>query len=104
MKIPKEMKRLCPFCKKHTKHKIAASKKKTPGTAHPLAKYSKKRRGFGKGMGNLGRFGSKPAVTKFKMAGKKTSKKTDLRFECTVCKKQHVSAKNGKRAKKVEFV
>lgn len=104
MKIPKEMNRHCPFCKKHTKQKVAASKKRTPGTAHPLAAYSKKRTGYGKGMGNLGRFGSKPAITKFKMAGKKTSKKTDLRYECTVCKKQHVGNKPGKRSKKVEFV
>ncbi len=104
MKIPKEMKRHCPYCKKHTEQKVAASKKKTPGTAHPLAKYSKKRRGFGKGHGNLGKFGSKPAITKFKMTGKKTSKKTDLRYECKVCKKQHVANSKGVRSKKVEFV
>ncbi|MBS3158151.1 hypothetical protein J4206_02600, partial [Candidatus Woesearchaeota archaeon] len=45
---------------------------------------------------------SKPAVTSFKMTGKKSTKKTDLRFECKECKKQHVQ-RYGFRAKKVEF-
>lgn len=103
MKIPKSRKRLCPKCKKHTEHKVSQSKKRTPGSKHPLAQFAKKRTGFGKGMGNLGKYGSKPPVSKFKMTGKKTTKKTDLRYECKGCKKQTVQ-KKGIRAKKIEFV
>ena len=103
MKIPKIVKRLCPYCKTHTEHKVTQAKKRGPGSARPLAKYAKKRSGFGKGTGNLGRYGSKPPVGKFKMTGKKTSKKTDLRYECKECKKMHIQ-KQGIRAKRVEFV
>jgi ribosomal protein L44E len=53
------------------------------------------------GSGNLGRY-SKPPVSKWSMAGRKTSKKVDLRFECSKCKKQHIAGKSW-RAKKVEF-
>ncbi len=102
MKIVKVIKRYCPYCKKHSEHKISQAKKRTPGSAHPLAKAAKKRSRFGKGMGNLGKYGSKPPISKFKMTGKKTSKKTDFRYECKVCKKTHVQ-KKGFRAKKVEF-
>jgi len=104
MKIPKTIKRLCPFCKKHTEHKVANAKRRTPGSAHPMGYGSKKRaklRGFARGFGNLGRY-SKPAVSKFKMTGKKVSKKTDLRYTCKECKKTHTQNK-GIRAKKVEF-
>ena len=103
MKIPKTVKRLCPYCRKHTEHKVTQAKKRTPGSAHPMSRFGKARTGFGKGIGNLGKFGSKPPVSKFKMAGKKTTKKTDTRYQCTVCKKTHSQAK-GKRAKKVELV
>ncbi len=66
------------------------------------SKYRARLRGKARGLGNLGRY-SKPAVTKFKRAGKKSTKKTDLRYECKVCKKQHTQ-KKGFRAKRVEFV
>jgi len=102
MKVPKTIKRLCPHCKKHTEHKVNQAKKKTPGSSHPLSKGSQKRRDFKKGIGNLGTRGSKPALSKFKMTGAKQTKKTDFRYECSSCKKQHVQ-KQGKRAKKVEF-
>jgi len=103
MKIPKNIKRLCPKCKKHTDHKVSQAKKRTPGSKHPLAQFAKKRTGFGKGKGNLGKYGSKPPVSKFKMTGKKATKKLDLRYECKECKKQSVQ-KKGIRTKKVEFV
>jgi large subunit ribosomal protein L44e len=103
MKIPKMIKRLCPKCGKHTEQKVTQAKKRTPGSKHPLAQFAKKRTGFGKGTGNLGKYGSKPPVSKFKMTGKKTSKKVDLRYECKVCKKQSVQSK-GIRTKKLELV
>jgi len=37
------------------------------------------------------------------MTGKKMSKKTDLRYTCSVCGKTHMQSK-GFRAKKIEFV
>ncbi len=103
MKIPKQIKRYCPKCKAHTDHKVAQAKKRTPGSAHPLAKSQKVRSRFGKGMGNLGKYGSKPAISKFKMTGKKTSKKIDFRYQCMTCKKTQVQSK-GQRARKVEIV
>ena len=102
MKIPKITKRYCPKCKKHTEQKITQAKKRTPGSARPLARYAKKRSHFGKGSGNLGKFGSKPPVSKWKLTGKKTSKKLDLRYECKECNKKTVQ-KKGIRAKRVEF-
>ena len=50
----------------------------------------------------MGRY-SKKAITKFKMTGKKGTKKTDLRYTCKECKKTMVQNK-GMRAKRVEFV
>src|SRR3989338_2262600 len=88
MKIPKTQKTYCPTCKKHTEHKVSDAKKRTMGTAHPMGYGSKRRaklRGV-RGTGNLGRY-SKPPGSRFKMWGKKQSKKTDLRYQCNVCKK-----------------
>jgi len=102
MKIPKQRKAYCPYCKKHTEHKVNATKKKQASSLTYGSKVRARRRGQARGTGNLGRY-SKPAVTKFKMTGAKQSKKTDLRYECKVCKKSHLQGK-GKRAKRVEFV
>ena len=102
MKIPKTINRLCPFCKKHTEHTVAQAKKKSPRTMTYGSKLRARRRGLARGLGNRGRY-SKPAISKFKMTGKKSSKKIDLRYTCKVCKKTHVR-NNTYRAKKVEFV
>jgi len=101
MKIPKIVKRYCPYCKKHTEHKVTQTKKKQASSLSYGSKYRAKKRGKARGFGNLGRY-SKPAVTKFKLTGAKQTKKTDLRYECKECKKVHVQ-KKGKRAKRVEF-
>ena len=104
MKLPKTRNTYCPKCKKHEEHKIIEGKKKTRGTAHPLSFGSKKRiKQRGRlGTGNNGKY-SKPAITKWRMAGRKTSKKVDLRFQCSSCKKMHGIASGGFRAKKIEF-
>lgn len=104
MKLPKTIRRYNPVLKKHTVHKVVQVKKRTPGSAHPLAKFAKTRTKFGKGKGNLGKYGSKPPVTKFKMTGSKTSKKTDLRYECTESRKQFIASRGGIRTKKLELV
>ena len=101
MKIPKIIKRYCPYCKKHAEHKVGQNKRKSPGSLKYGSKIRAKRRGQARGKGNLGRY-SKPAITKFKLTGAKTTKKTDLRYECKECKKTHVQ-KKGIRAKRVEF-
>ncbi len=102
MKIPKTVKRYCPYCRKHTEHKVSQTKKKNPSSLKKGSKYRARKRGLARGTGNLGRY-SKPAISKFKMAGKKTTKKTDFRYQCTICKKTHTQ-KKGIRAKRVEFV
>lgn len=104
MKIPKIMKRYCPNCKKHTEQNVTQAKKRSPGSTRPMSKGSKKRmkkRGEARGTGNIGKL-SKGALTKWKRYGKKTSKKTDLRYECKQCKKKYTQ-KKGTRSKKMEF-
>ena len=102
MKLPKQTKKYCRKCKRHTVHKVANVKTKGRSKAHPLSKGSTKRiraRGERRGAGNLGRY-SKP--TKPKRTGAKASKKTNLKYTCTECKKASLQ-KKGIRAKKVVF-
>jgi large subunit ribosomal protein L44e len=101
MKLPKTTRRYCPHCKKHSMHRITVNKKKNPRTMTYGSKVRARKRGQARGIGNMGRY-SKPAISKFKMTGKKSSKKTDFRYECSTCKKQHVQ-KEGYRIKRVEF-
>lgn len=101
MKMPKNLKRYCPYCKKHTEHTVSFTKKKNPSSLTYGSKIRARKRGQARGKGNLGRY-SKPAISKFKMTGKKPTKKTDLRYECKVCKKTHIQ-RQGFRAKKIEF-
>ena len=102
MKLPKSKKTYCPHCKKHTEHKVFQVKKGQPSSLAYGSKTRARLRGRARGMGNQGRY-SKPAVTKFKMTGKKQTKKTDLKFQCSVCKKFHLQ-KKGFRAKRLEIV
>ncbi len=102
MKIPKTIRRLCTFCKKHTEQKVSQNKKKTASSLKKGSKYRARLRGRARGVGNLGRY-SKPAVTKFKRTGAKSTKKTDFRYTCSVCKKMSQQP-YGIRSKKVEFV
>lgn len=101
MKISKIRKRYCPYCKKHTEHTVAQTKKGKPRSMTYGSKNRARRRGSARGIGNRGRY-SKPAISKFKLTGKKSSKKVDLRYTCKECKKTHVQ-KKGFRAKRVEF-
>ncbi|MBN1502947.1 50S ribosomal protein L44e [Candidatus Woesearchaeota archaeon] len=102
MKLPKTKNRFCPYCRKHTSHKVLQVKKGQPSSLSYGSKKRARKRGSARGFGNLGRY-SKPAVTKFKRAGKKQTKKTDLKFMCTVCKKYHLP-KSGIRTKRLELV
>ena len=87
MKIPKTTNRFCPYCKKKTTQKI-----KLVGTGFQrgtLTRGSKSRaklRGLARGIGNKGKWGSKPAITKNKRKTK-TNKKTNIMYTCQECKK-----------------
>ena len=100
MKIPKITNRYCPYCRKKTAQKI-----KVVGTGFKrgtLTRGSKVRarlRGIGRGIGNLGKWGSKPAITKNKRKSK-TTKKTNIMYTCQECKKSKYQ-KKGQRASKV---
>lgn len=102
MKIPKVIRRYCKYCKKHTDQKVSQTKRRQASSLSRGSKYRARLRGAARGIGNLGRY-SKPAVTKFKRTGAKATKKTDLRYACTVCNKM-TSQPYGIRAKRVEFV
>lgn len=105
MKIPKTVKRMCKHCKTHTEQKVqnqswrGLNKNKTQSRG---SQTRVKKRGLRRGFGNLGRF-SRRAIKKWKMTGAKNTKKTDLRYTCSKCKKISVQ-KSGIRSKRLEFV
>lgn len=104
MKLPKTLNRHCPHCNKHAEHTTKEAKRRGRNKARPMSWGSRNRlraRGSARGTGNTGRF-SRPAVASFKMTGKKVTKRTDLRYKCASCNKEHVQ-KQGIRAKKVEI-
>lgn len=89
MKLPKEMKRHCPYCRKHTTHKVSTAKQKTRSAAHPLSRGSTSRakaRGLRAGTGNHGKWGSKPPIAKWKRKTK-TTKRITINYICKECKK-----------------
>jgi ribosomal protein L44E len=100
MKIPKTTNRFCPYCNKKTVQKI-----KVVGTGFQrgtLTRGSKSRarlRGLGRGIGNLGKWGSKPPQAKHKRKSK-TTKKTNFLYTCNECGKGKYQ-KKGKRAGKI---
>jgi large subunit ribosomal protein L44e len=101
MKLPKTTKRYCPYCKKHTEQKISqASTGHKRGTLKRGSMLRAAKRGRGVGYGNKGKWGSKPAVNKWKRKTKSTKKTTTL-YTCTVCKKSKTQRK-GKRTGRVQ--
>lgn len=100
MKIPKQTSRFCPYCNKKTIQKIKlVGTGFQRGTLTRGSKFRAKLRGLGRGIGNLGKWGSKPAQTKHKRKSK-TNKKTNFLYTCTICNKSKYQ-KKGKRAGKV---
>lgn len=100
MKIPKSIKKYCKYCKQYTEQKVSQVKGKERGSLKHGSIARARKRGLGRGFGNKGKYGSKPAISKFKMTGAKTSKKTNLKYTCNVCKKSTIQ-NQGIRAKKV---
>jgi len=101
MKIPKVTNRFCPYCKKKTsqKIKVVGTGAKRGTMTRGGGKLRAKLRGLGVGIGNLGKWGSKPANAKHKRKSK-TTKKTNLMYTCQECKKSKYQ-KKGIRAGKV---
>jgi|TARA_Y100000310_G_C20639792_1_gene793261 ribosomal protein L44E len=102
MKIPKTTKRFCPYCRKKTDQKIkSVSTGAKRGTLTRGSISRAKSRGLGRGIGNKGKWGSKPAVSKFKRKSK-TTKKTNIMYTCTTCgKSKYRLSKRNKRTGKV---
>ncbi|MCL5730304.1 MAG: 50S ribosomal protein L44e [Candidatus Pacearchaeota archaeon] len=102
MKIPKKTKRYCPYCKKQTEQKIKlVSTGAKRGTLTRGSKQRARLRGLGRGIGNKGKWGSKPAVTKFKRKTK-TTKKTNIMYTCSVCGKSKYQKKGIRAGKQTQ--
>ncbi|MBS3091365.1 50S ribosomal protein L44e [Candidatus Pacearchaeota archaeon] len=87
MKLPKETKRYCPYCRKHTIQTIATAKQKSRSSSHPLSRGSPTRiklRSL-QGIGNWGKR-SKKGTKDWKMKAKIT-KRISLLYKCKVCGK-----------------
>lgn len=102
MKIPKTTKRFCPYCKERTEQKIKLVS--TGGKRGALKRggiVRAKLRGLGIGIGNKGKWGSKPAVSKFKRKSK-TTKKTNILYTCQKCKKGKFQKKGIRAGKQLQ--
>ena len=101
--MPKSLKTYCKKCKSHKEHTLTLAKIRTRSSAHPLTRFGERRlkkRHYGKtGVGNKGRF-SKPAVSKWKRTGAKSSKRPDLRLKCKECGKSNIKTTSS-RLKKI---
>lgn len=101
MKLPKKTKRYCLYCRKHTEQKvILVSSGIKRGTLRRGSIARAKLRGR-TGLGNLGKWGSKKAITKNKRKTK-TTKKANIMFTCQVCKKSKY-LKQGIRTGKIQI-
>lgn len=103
MKLPKTTNRFCPYCNEKTKQKI-----KLVGTGFQRGTLTRgsiaraKKRGLGRGIGNKGKWGSKPPVSKFKRKTK-TTKKTNIMYICEKCgKAKYRQGRRNKRAGKAQ--
>ncbi len=103
MKLPKETKRYCPYCRKHTAHLVDTAKQRARSATHPLSRGSSSReklRGLRGGFGNLGRR-SRKGPKDWKMKAKVT-KRITVTYKCKTCKKMH-NIKKAIRSGRVEI-
>ena len=96
MKIPKRVRRYCPFCGKHTEHKVdtASKGKRSPfkkGERYRRWKIEHGYRGFP--------YSIQKSSGRYKV---KLTKKLDIRFKCLSCGKM-TCWRRGLRLKKFEF-
>ncbi len=102
MKLPKETKRYCPYCRKRTSQAISVAKQRSRSATHPLSRGSTPRlkaRGLRSGLGNKGKY-SKPAVKNWKRKTKSTKRLTVM-YTCKDCKKSKM-AKSSIRTSRLE--
>lgn len=78
MKMPKEIKAHCPFCKKHTLHVVERTRRGRATTTAHIDRQKKR----AVGIGNSGKFSKVPG-------GDKPTKRVNLRYRCKVCNKAH---------------
>ncbi|MFH0711567.1 MAG: 50S ribosomal protein L44e [archaeon] len=97
MKIPKTTNRYCPYCKKKTPQKIKEPSKGKASSMKRGSKIRMKLRGLWRGIGNQGKYSRMKNQAKQK---RKTTKKTNLMYTCSVCGKSKYQ-KKGKRTSKV---
>jgi len=103
MKLPKEVRRYCPYCRKHTIHTVDTARQKARSASHPLSRGSasrEKKRGLRGGFGNLGRR-SRKGPKDWKMKAKVT-KRISVTYKCKECKKMH-NIKKAIRAGRIEI-
>lgn len=101
MKFPKQIKDYCKHCKKTTLQKVTQLKTGTKRGALKRGSIQRARkRGLGRGVGNLGRWGSKPSKPK-RSGFKGGSKKASFKLTCSVCNKSKNLILS--RARKVEM-
>ena len=91
MLYPKQVRRYCPFCRKHTLHAVEQAKRR------PRREDTKSQRRFRRKMSGYGSFPKENPKGR-----EKPTRKTDLRFKCSVCNKRH-SIGEGFRVKKFEL-
>ncbi len=91
MLVPKKQNRYCPFCKKHTEHTVEEAKRR------PRRETTKSQRRFRRKMKGYGSFPKENPHGR-----EKPTRRIDLRYKCSVCKKKH-SIGTGVRIKKLEF-
>jgi large subunit ribosomal protein L44e len=90
MKIENQIMAYCPYCNKHTPHKVSVFSKKAPrGLAWHTLAHNRSIKGY---VGSV-----EP-----KVRAKKLGKRQVLLLQCTVCKKTVQRALFGRTKKKVE--
>ncbi len=91
MKYPKQIRTYCPFCRSHQIHTVEKVKRRSKRTlAAGQRRFLRKLKGYG-------------SFPRPKPDREKPTKKVDLRFRCTKCKKAHTRGE-GWRVKKFELV
>jgi len=98
MKMPEVIVTYCPYCKRHTEHKVKQEVFRK--VRRSLSKGQRRAKRRSKGHGNHGRYSKKP-ISEWKLRSK-TTKKVDLLLICSECGKAH--HKSLRRLKRFEII
>ena len=96
MKRPKKTNRYCPYCKKKTEQKLKEPSKVKASAMKRGGKARIRLRGLWRGIGNQGRYSRMKNQAKDK---RKTTKKTNILYTCTVCGKGKYQKKGDRTSK-----